>query len=212
MNENEQNLTNEATNVNSENVNSETKSVKTESKELISVKSVSDLVELREQLEQSKKKRDNANTEFASIPTEGRFARIGVKEFTLKDDDGKETTVKSLGLFTENGEFISENNLTKQHLGEVLTSVKTGKRKGKFILKSDRLTNLNKFGSTLNSQMLKIVGKSFTTVKKDVRNYQQQFLTTETFDEVCQQDNSDASLKDALNKTEIVNGYIFKIV
>ena len=59
--------------------------------------------------------------------------------------------------------------------------------------------------------MLNIVGKSFTTVKKDIRNYQQQFLTSTTFDEVCQEDNSDASLKDALSKTEIVNGYIFNI-
>lgn len=181
-------------------------------KELINVKSVEDLVKLREDLGQTEKKRNNANTEFTTIPEEGVFARIGVKEFTLTNEDGKETTVKSLGIFTKNDEFISENALTKQNLGEVLTSVKTGTRKGKFILKSDRLTNLSKFGSTLNAQMLKLVGKSFTTVKKDVRNYQQQFLTTETFDEVCQEFNTDECLRDALNKTEIVNGYIFKIV
>ena len=181
-------------------------------KEVINVKSVEDLVKLREDLGQSQKKRDNANTEFTTIPEEGVFSHIGVKEFTLTNDDKTQTIVKSLGIFTKNNEFISENSLTKQNLEEVLTSVKTGKRRGLFILKSDRLTNLSKFGSSLNDQMLKLVGKSFTTVKKDVRNYQQQFLTTETFDEVCQQDNSDASLKDALNKTEIVNGYIFKIV
>ena len=182
-----------------------------DNKEVISVKSVSDLVELREQLKQSKKKQDNANMEFTSIPEEGVFHRIGVKEFTLKDDDGKSTTVKSLGIFTKNGEFISENTLTKQNLGEVLTSVKTGARKGLFILKSDRLTSLNKFGATLNAQMLKLQGKSFTTVKKDIRNYQQQYLTSETFNEVCQEDNSPASLESALKKTEIVNGYTFII-
>ena len=206
MNENDNvdNVDNVDTNVNSESTN-------VDNKELISVNSVSDLMELREQLKQSKKKQANANTEFTSIPEEGVFDRIGVKEFALKDDDGKTTTVKSLGIFTKNGEFISENTLTKQHLGEVLTSVKTGKRKGSFILKSDRLTNLSKFGGSLNDQMLKIVGKSFTTVKKDVRNYQQAYLTTETFDQVCQRDNSLESLQDALKKTEIVNGYTFKI-
>ena len=138
------------------------------------------------------------------------FDEIGVKEFTLTND-GKTTVVKSLGIFTKNGDFISENSLTKQHLEGVLTSVKTGGRKGRFILKSERLTNLNKFGKSLNEQMLKLKGKSFTTVKKDVRNYQQQFLTTETFDEVCQKDNSEESLQDALKKTEIVNGYVFNI-
>ena len=182
------------------------------SKEVITVKTVEDLINLREKLGQTEKKRNNANTEFATIPSEGVFAKIGVKEFTLKDDKGKETTVKSLGIFTENDEFISENTLTKQHLEEVLTSVKTGNRRGKFILKSERLTNFNKFGKTLNEQMLNLQGKSFTTVKKDVRNYQQKYLTTTTFDEVCQEDNSDASLKDALSKTEIVNGYVFNIV
>ncbi len=180
-------------------------------KELLEIKNVDDLIKIRKDLGQSQKKIDNASAEFASIPTEGVFAGIGVKEFTLTGNDGKTQTVKSLGLFTKNGEFISENNLTRQHLEEVLTSVKTGKRRGLFILKSDRLTNLNKFGSSLNEQMLNIVGKSFTTVKKDIRNYQQKYLTSETFDEVCQKDNSDASLKDALSKTEIVNGYVFNI-
>ena len=93
----------------------------------------------------------------------------------------------------------------------MLTSVKTGARNGLFILKSDRLTSLHKFGATLNAQMLKLQGKSFTTVKKDIRNYQQQYLTSETFNEVCQEDNSPASLESALKKTEIVNGYTFII-
>lgn len=198
----------ESTNV--ETVNN-VESTNVDNKELISVKSVEDLLKLREDLGQSKKKRDNSNAEFTSIPEEGVFARIGVKEFTLKDDDGKETTVKSLGIFTKNGEFISENTLTKQHLEEVLTSVKTGARRGRFILKSERLTNFNKFGKSLNEQMLNLVNKSFTTVKRDVRNYQQAFLTSETFDQVCQKDNSVKSLEDALSKTEIVNGYKFII-
>lgn len=181
------------------------------SKELINVKNVEDLVNLRKKLGQTDKKINNASAEFTTIPEEGVFDEIGVKEFTLTND-GKTQTVKSLGLFTKSGDFISENNLTRQHLEEVLTSVKTGKRRGLFILKSDRLTNLNKFGKSLNEQMLNLKGKSFTTVKKDIRNYQQKYLTTDTFDEVCQEDNSDESLKDALGKTEIVNGYVFNIV
>lgn len=180
-------------------------------KETIEVKTLDDLRKLRDTLQQSKKKQINADTEFATIPTEGVFDRIDVKEFTLIDEKGQETKVQSLGIYTKNGEFISENTLTKQNLGEVLTSVKTGKRRGLFILKSDRLTNLSKFGSTLNEQMLNIVGKSFTTEKMDIRNYQQKYLTTSTFDEVCQKDNSSESLKDALSKTEIVNGYKFNI-
>lgn len=180
-------------------------------KETIEVKTLDDLRELRAKLQQSKKKQINADTEFATIPEEGVFDRIDVKEFILTGNDGKTQTVQSLGIYTKNGEFISENTLTKQHLSEVLTSVKTGTRKGKFILKSERLTNLNKFGKSLNQQLLNLVNKSFTTEKREIRNYQQQFLTTERFDEVCQSDNSDASLKDALSKTEIVNGYVFNI-
>ena len=187
------------------------KNESTDKKELIEVKSLDDLRELRNVLQQSKKKQANADAEFDTIPSEGVFARIGVKEFTLVDSEGKAQTVKSLGLFTKNGEFISENNLTRQHLEEVLTSVKTGSRRGKFILKSTRLTDLSKFGKSLNQQMLKIVGKSFTTTKRDVRNYQQQYLTSETFDEVCQKYNTDECLRDALSKTEIVNGYVFNI-
>lgn len=180
-------------------------------KELIAEpKTVEQIIDLRKSIGQKDKKIENSSAEFSSIPEEGVFDRIGVKEFTLTND-GKTTVVKSLGLFTKNEDFISENAITKQHLEEVLTSVKTGDRKGKFILKSERLTNLNKFGKSLNEQMLNLVGKSFSTVKKDVRNYQQHFLTSKTFDEVCQKDNSDESLQDALKKTEIVNGYKFII-
>lgn len=180
-------------------------------KETITVSNVKDLIDLRQTLGQSKKKQDNASAEFTSVPEEGVFARIGIKEFTIKDSDGKDTVVKSLGIFTKNDEFISENNLTRQHLEKVLTSIKTGDRRGKFILKSSRLTNLGKHGKSLNEQMLNLVNKSFTTEKLDIRNYQQKYLTTSTFDEVCQRDNSDASLEDSLGKTEIVNGYKFNI-
>ena len=130
------------------------KFIKAMAKETIEVKTLDDLRKLRATLQQSKKKQQNADTEFATIPEEGVFDRIDIKEFTLKDEKGKETKVQSLGIYTKNGEFISENTLTKQKLGEVLTSVKTGDRKGLFILKSDRLTNLSKFGGTLNEQML----------------------------------------------------------
>lgn len=183
----------------------------TDGKELIEVKTVDELVKLRKAIGQSQKKIDNASAEFTTIPEEGVFAKIGVKEFTLTDNDGKAQTVKSLGLFTKDGDFISETALTRQHLEEVLTCVKTGSRKGRFILKSERLTNLNRFGKSLNEQMLNLVNKSFTTEKRDVRNYQQKYLTSATFDEVCQKDNSDASLKDALSKTEIVTGHVFNI-
>ena len=126
-------------------------------KELLEIKDVNDLVKIRKDLGQSQKKIDNSSVEFTSIPTEGVFAGIGVKEFELTGNDGKTQTVKSLGLFTKNDDFISENNLTRQNLKEVLTSIKTGKRRGSFILKSDRLTNLNKFGKSLNEQMLNLV-------------------------------------------------------
>lgn len=183
----------------------------TDKKETITVKTVDELVKLRKAIGQSEKKIQNASAEFTTIPEEGVFAKIGVKEFTLIDSDGKKTVVKSLGLFTKDGSFVSETALTRQHLEEVLTCVKTGSRKGRFILKSERLTNLNKFGKSLNEQLLNLVNKSFTSVKRDVRNYQQQYLTSATFDEVCQEDNSDASLKDALSKTEIITGYKFNI-
>lgn len=179
-------------------------------KETLNISSVEDLVNLRVKLGQKQKKRDNAAAEFTVIPEKGVFDEIGVKEFTLTND-GKTITVKSLGIFTKSGDFISENNLTRQHLENVLTSIKTGTRKGSFILKSDRLTNLSKFGKSLNEQMLKLKGRSFSTEKKDIRNYQQKYLTTETFNEVCQKDNSEESLKDSLSKTEIVNGYVFNI-
>ena len=175
--------------------------------ENIQINSVEDLQELRKTVGQSQKRMDAAAMEFSRTPESGTFSHIGVKKFTI---EGVERN--SIGLFLTDGGFIAESTLTKQNLLSEMQKVRNGKHAGKYILKSERLTNLSKFGNSLNAQMLKLIGKSFVTKRReDVRQYKQEYLDAEKFGQVTQPNDSDVSKNTILEKTEIGTGYAFEI-
>lgn len=166
-----------------------------------------DISALRKEIGQSDKKIISAATEYTTTPESGTFKNVGSKEFDIPGV-GK---VTSLGIYTENGEFVSENSLNLQDLKNSLVEIKTGNRKGKFMLKSERLTDLRKFGTSSDKILETLQGKSFSTTPEDARVYKSEFLDVVKFDDVCQTTNSDTSLNKALRCTELKKGYTFKI-
>lgn len=176
-------------------------------KEKLTLDNTSDVQDLRKSIGQSEKKVKNAAQEFSTIPEQGTFSHVGTKEFNIPDVGIRH----SLGLYTTEGDFVSENTLTKQNLLDVLTEIRNGTRKGKFMLKSERLNDLTKFGKSLDSQLINLQGLTFETQKlTDVKQYKQEYLTSETFDSVCQDSNNKTALKAANDCTEIGAGYRFK--
>ena len=175
-------------------------------KEKLTLDNTSDVQNLRKSIGQSEKKMLNSAQEFSSIPEKGIFSHIGTKKFDIPGVGVRH----SLGLFTTDGDFLSENTLTKQNLLDILTEIKNGTRKGKFMLKSERLNDLSKFGKSLDAQLISLQGLSFETQKlTDVKQYKQEYLTSETFDNVCQDSNTKTALKNANECTELGTGYKF---
>ena len=189
----------------------------------------SKISQLRTDAGQSKKKIENSAQEFFSTPESGRFGALMVRKFIVK---GKEiipfekatTTQKSGGkvvgslcfpVYNASDEiigYISENALTAQYLGEELTKIKSGKREGKYALKSDRLTDLSKFGASADERLFKMQGKYFTSRKeKDCRVYKSEYLDPIKFDEVCSSTNTESDLKAAMDKTETKDLYSFDV-
>lgn len=177
-------------------------------KEIIII-GVDKMGELRASIGQSEKKIKNSAQEFISMPLEGTFSHIGTKEFDIPEV-GKRV---SLGLYTANNEFVSENALTAQNLLAELAEIKSGTRKGKFSLKSVRLTDLNKFGASQDLKLVNLQGKHFKAVPvEDARVYKSEYLDSAKFDEVCANAKNEKTLKDAMAKTEIKKLYKFEIV
>lgn len=176
------------------------------SKEKITLATMDNIDDLRVKAKNSDKKRENAKQEFASTPLAGTFSHVDVKVFTI---DGVE--YPSLGLYLTTGEFVSENALNQQNLLEEFAEIKNGSRKGKFMLKSERLSDLTKLGASANARLVALQGKSYTAEKMEVRVYKAEFLDAKRFDEVCFEKNTAANLKKAWDCTETKNGYIFTV-
>ena len=173
----------------------------------IIVLSAAEISALRKEVGQSDKKILAAATEFTTTPESGTFEKVGSKEFEIPGT-GK---VVSIGIFTKNGEFISENALNLQDLKQALVEIKTGNRKGKFMLKSERLSDLRKFGASSDKILETLQGKSFRTNKHETRVYKSEFLDAVKFDAVCQSTDSETALSKALKCTELKNGYVFEV-
>lgn len=176
------------------------------SKETIVLATMDNIDDLRVKAGNSDKKRENAKQEFASTPLSGTFSHVDVKVFSI---DG--TDYPSLGLYLTTGEFISENALNQQNLLEEFAEIKNGSRAKRFMLKSERLSDLSKLGASANARLVALQGKSYTAVKQEVRVYKAEFLDAVKFDEVCFVQNTAANLKKAWNCTETKNGYIFTV-
>lgn len=176
------------------------------SKEQITLATMETIDDLRVEAKNSDKRRENAKQEFASTPLAGTFSHVGVKVFTI---DGKE--YPSIGLFLTTGEFISENALNQQGLLKELSEIKNGSRAKKFMLKSERLSDLTKLGASANARLVNLQGKSYTAEKTSIRVYKAVYLDAKRFDEVCFEKNNATSLKEAWDCTEAKDGYIFTV-
>jgi hypothetical protein len=165
-----------------------------------------DIAALRVQAGQSENRQRSAAMEFNHMPKSGIFIKPIVKELEI---DGKK--VKSVGLLTSEGDFVSESALIKSNITSDTVQIRNGARKGKFMLRMERLTDLSSFGKSQNEQLANLIGKKFETESKPIRQYKQQFLTSsDAFNEVVR--NSENELKDVYEScTEIANGYVFNI-
>ena len=118
---------------------------------------------LRKDAGQSEKKRENASAEFVSLPSEGIFDTVGIKEFDIPKI-GKRT---SIGLFTKSGHFVSENTIFASSVSEDLVQVRensTSPNKGKWYLKQVEINpHLRELAPSQNARLLALVGKSFRT-------------------------------------------------
>ena len=168
--------------------------------------SASDIAALRIQAGQSESRQKSAAMEFNRIPKSGVFVKPTIREFEI---DGKK--VKSIGLLTNTNDFVSENSLTKSNITRDAVQIRNGNRKGKYMLKMERLSDLSEFGKSQNEQLANLIGKKFETVQKQIRQYKQQFLTNaDAFNEVVK--NSEDELKDVYEScTEVATGYVFNI-
>ena len=176
------------------------------SKESIKLATMETIDDIRVEAGNSDKRRANARQEFASTPLQGTFSHVGVKVFTIEG-----TEYPSIGLFLTTGEFISENALNQQGLLKELSEIKNGSRAKKFMLKSERLSDLTKYGASANARLVNLQGKSYSAEKVEIRVYKSEFLDAKKFDEVCFGTETAANLKKAWDCTEGKNGYIFKI-
>lgn len=164
--------------------------------------------EIRKSAGQSEEKMKNSAMEFFTIPEEGTFDYVGVKEFDIPNVGLR----KSVGLYLVGGGFISENALNAQALGDSLVEIKNGKRKGRFMLKAIRMSDLSKFGASADIRLVTLQGKSFTTIpKEDARVYKSEFLDPKEFDKVCFDKDNANFTKEALKCTETKKLYSFEI-
>ncbi len=162
---------------------------------------------LRIEAGQSKTRQESAAREISRIPDAGKFVKPIVKEFII---DGK--TVKSLGFLTDSNDFVSESALTKANLLKEVVQIKNGNRKGRFMLRMQRLTDLSKFGKSQNEQLANLIGKKFTTEKCEIRAYKSEYLSSPSaFDAVTVKEVNDNTADELLKFTEVTNGYVFTI-
>ena len=175
-------------------------------KETIALATMENIDAIRVKAGNSEKRRKNAAQEFTSTPLKGTFSHVGIKVFNIEG-----TEYPSIGLYLETGEFISENALNQQNLLEELAEIKNGSRKGKFMLKSERLSDLTEHGTSANARLVALQGKSYTAEKKPIRVYKAEYLDAKRFDEVCFEKNNANNLKDAIKCTETKDGYIFTV-
>ncbi len=175
-----------------------------------------DIAALRVQAGQSEKRIKNAERSFERTPESGVFIRPILKEFLIENEQGVETKVQSLGYLIDNGGFISETALLKSSVEGKLVSIKTGNRRGKYMLKMSRLSDLSKFGKSQNEQLANLAGKKFKALPREIRVYKQQYLiNSAAFDNVVVDekdiDDDEQTINELLKFTEISNGYEFII-
>ena len=180
--------------------------------------SAATIAALRIEAGQSETRRKNAARVFERIPEKGTFVEPVVKEFTLEDESGETRVVKSVGYMTDKGDFVSESALTKSNIMPELVQIKSGARKGRLMLRMQRLTDLRKFGKSQDEQLANLAGHSFTTKPVEIRVYKAKYLESpEAFDDVTvvpgatEVMDEEEIKKELLSCTEASTGYEFTI-
>lgn len=180
--------------------------------------SAATIAALRIEAGQSETRRKNAARIFERVPEKGTFVEPIVKEFELEDESGETRIVKSVGYMTDKGDFVSESALTKSNILPEIVQIKSGARKGRLMLKMQRLTDLRKFGKSQDEQLANLAGKAFLTKPVEIRAYKAQYLTSpEAFDEVTVDagavtpESEEEIKKSLLSCTEAATGYEFII-
>lgn len=128
------------------------------------ISTVEEISALRAEIGQSEKKITNSAQEFAKTPERGEFSHIGSKEFDIP-----EVGIRvSLGLYTKEGEFVSENSIFANTVTDEVVEIKNGSNKGKFMLKQARISGNDVWeANSQNKRLLSLVGKKFTTESVD---------------------------------------------
>ena len=179
--------------------------------------SAATIAALRIEAGQSETRRKNAARVFERVPEKGTFVEPVVKEFTLENESGETRVVKSVGYMTDKGDFVSESALTKSDILPELVQIRTGERKGRYMLRMKRLTDLRKFGKSQDEQLANLAKHSFVSKPVEIRAYKAQYLeSAETFDEVTVDagavtPESEETVKKLLSCTEAATGYEFII-
>ena len=121
------------------------------------------LTSLREEAGQTAKKIENSAREFSKTPEQGTFSHVGVKEFDIPNIGLK----KSIGLFTENNEFISENTIFSSTVTDEIVMIKNGPNKDKFMLKQKPVSTIESklHGASRDLRLIELIGKHFKTEK-----------------------------------------------
>lgn len=122
-----------------------------------------EISDLRKEAGQSDKKIENSSTEFHKTPESGVFSHIGIKEFDIP----KVGLKKSIGLFTEDGNFISENTIFASTVTDELVIIKNGANKNKFMLKQIPVSTIESTlkGASRDLRLLELIGKRFEAKK-----------------------------------------------
>lgn len=165
---------------------------------------------LRKEAGQSEKRITNSAAEFAAIPEIGEFAEIGMKQFTLRNGQ----SVMSIGLFTTEGFFISENAIFSSTLTSELFQISknsTSSNAGKWMLRQERLNpKLWDLAPSADKRLIALVGRGFKTSKIDGLVYK-----SEVFKDISNlfvPSNTAGNLKKLTDKTEVKTLYKFELL
>ena len=164
---------------------------------------------LRKEAGQSERKITSSAAEFAAVPEIGEFAEIGMKEFLLNGQK-----VVSVGLFTTEGFFISENSIFSSSLtGELfqISKTSTSPNAGKWMLKQERLNpKLWDLAPSADKRLISLVGRRFKTSKVNGLVYKSDVF--KDVNNLFVASNTATNLKKLTDRTESKTLYRFELL
>ena len=109
--------------------------------------------------------------EFSSIPEEFVVNSVGSGKFEIPDNTGKLVERFSVGIYTTDNKFISENSVFALNVTDELVQVKLNSpspNKGSYYLKMDNVNpNLLELADSHDGRLMALVGKKIKTEKFD---------------------------------------------